>query len=395
MRRREQLSPEEARELEAIDVALAGGSVDHDLRELEDLVHEVRATAPEMSPALTARLERLIEHGPEPATDPVKPPGPRRRWVLVPALGTVTAAVVALVVVLGNGNGDSSDAVIRDTGASTEAPAVATPGSGGSSSADESAPSTGRRAQRSESAPAPAASSRSGLAFTPQSRRKVERSVFLVLATPKDEVESTADDVIQTVDRFRGIVASSSIAADDRSGGEATFDLRIPTSRVDEALGALSKLGHVAERRQDLRDITASFTSTQDRLDEARAERRGLLRALGNATTQNRIDSIRARLRLVRAQIASARGRMASLQRRANYSRVSVTVRGSAKAEPGGGSWSPGDAANDALRVLEVIAGVALIALAVAIPLALLGAAILFGARVARSRRRESALDAT
>ncbi|CAN5492772.1 hypothetical protein BH20ACT17_BH20ACT17_07950 [soil metagenome] len=391
MRRREHLTPEEARELEAIDLALAGEPVDDDLRELDDLVHEVRATAPEMSPALAARLERLVEHGPESATEPVQPRR-SRRWVLVPAAGTVAAAVVALVIVLSNGNGDSSDAVIHGMSGGKDAPARATPGS---AAADESAPTSGRRAQRSQSAPAPAASSRSGPAFTPQSARKVERSVFLVLATPKDKVESTADDVVQTVDRFRGIVARSSVAADDRSGGEATFDLRIPTSRVEEALGALSKLGHVAERRQDLRDITASFSSTQERLDEARAERRALLRALGNATTQARIESIRTRLRLVRAQIASAKGQMASLQRRANYSRVSVIVRGNSKAEQVGGTWSPGDAAGDALRVLEVIAGIALIALAVAIPLALLGAAILFGARVTRTRRRESALDPT
>lgn len=392
MRRREQLSAEEVRELEAIDLALVGEPVDHDLREFEDLVHGVRATTPEMSPALTARLERLIEHGPESAPEPVKPRR-SRRWVLVPAAGTVAAAVVAVAVVLGSGNDDSDTFT---TGADTDVPARATPGSSaGSTEADESAPSAGRRAQRTQSGPAPAASTSSGPAIAAQRKRKVERSAFLVLATPKDKVESTADDVIQTVDRFRGIVAASSVAADDRSGGEATFDLRIPTSRVDEALGALSKLGHVAERRQDLRDITASFTSTQDRLDEARAERRGLLKALGNATTQTRIESLRARLRLVRAQIASARGQMASLQRRANYSRVSVTVRGNGKAEQGGGTWSPGDAAKDALRVLEIIAGIALIALAVAIPLALLGAALLFGARVARSRRRESALDAT
>lgn len=44
--------------------------------------------------------------------------------------------------------------------------------------------------------------------------------------------------------------------------------------------------------------------------------------------------------------------------------------------------------------MLEVIAGVALIALAVLVPLALLGAAILACARVLRVRRRESELDA-
>jgi len=66
---------------------------------------------------------------------------------------------------------------------------------------------------------------------------------------------------------------------------------------------------------QDLRDITTSVNSAQDRLDEARAERRGLLQALGNATTQNRSDSLRARLRLVRGRIASAEDRVGACSR--------------------------------------------------------------------------------
>jgi len=306
---------------------------------------------------------------------------------------TVTRISDAVVIVLGSNNDDQA---IMGLSGGKDVPTRATPGSSaGTTEADQSAPSATRRDQRTQSAPAPAASSRSGPPIAAQRQRKVERSVFLVLETPKDKLESTADDVNQTVHRFRGIVASSSVSSNDQSGGEASYDLRIPTGRLDDALAALSELGHVVERRQDLDDITASFSSTQERLDEARAERRALLRALGNATTQARIESIRTRLRLVRAQIASAKGQMASLQRRANYSRVSVTVRGNGKAEQGGGTWSPGDAAGDALRVLEVIAGIALIALAVATPLALLGAAILFGARVTRTRRRESALDPT
>ena len=395
MRRREPLSPEDERELDAIDRALCGEPVDHDLREFDDLVNEVRATAPQMSPALTARLERIVEHGPEtdPAAAPTKPLR-SRRWVLMPAFGTVTAVVVALVVVLGNANNDDNDP--RSSGGDETVSVTkqeAQPNAGGDVAEDRAA--TPARPQSSTADPATAPATRSS-AIAPARERKVEMSVLLALTTSKDKVQSTADDVNQTVARFRGIVASSSVNTNDADGGDATFDLRIPTTRLDDALAALAKLGHVSERRQDLQDITASFTSTQDRLDEARAERRGLLKALGNATSQNQIESLRARLRVVRAQLASAKSQLASLQRRADYSRVDVTIRGNAKAEQGGGgSWSPGDAANDALRVLEVIAGVALIALAIAIPLALLGLAILFGTRVARTRRRESALDAT
>ena len=79
MRRHEPLSPEAVRELEAIDRALAGETVDYDLREIDDLVRDVRASAPQMSPALTARLERAIEQGFEAETAAV---ASKSRWKL-------------------------------------------------------------------------------------------------------------------------------------------------------------------------------------------------------------------------------------------------------------------------------------------------------------------------
>src|SRR4051794_22619785 len=100
MRRLDPLTPDEARELDALERALAGDPVDPDLRELEELVRDLRATAPEMTPAFAARLERDVEDGfPQPvAREQVRR---RRRWQLLPAAGVVTAALIALVVVLG------------------------------------------------------------------------------------------------------------------------------------------------------------------------------------------------------------------------------------------------------------------------------------------------------
>ena len=63
-------------------------------------------------------------------------------------------------------------------------------------------------------------------------------------------------------------------------------------------------------------------------------------------------------------------------------------------AEEDDGAWTPGDAWHDALRVLEVIAGIALIVLAVALPLALVAALAAIALRILRRRRREHALDA-
>ncbi len=409
MRQRESLSPEEVRELDALDRALAGDRVDADLRELEDLVNDIRATAPQMSPGFAASLEHRVAEG-FPATDEHPAPRNPRRWVLFPAAGALCAALIALVVVLGNaGSPTGSDDIASAPPAREQESAGAGADAATSSSSPEALVDSAPPA--AAAAPVPQ-SSGGGQAFDSAARarksapaaapgqgpRKVQRTADIVLSVPADDLQSTSDGVIRTVDRFGGIVSTSSISSDDSTGGEATFALRIPTDKLDDALAALSKLGHVASRSQNLVDITGSFTSVQDRLSDARAERRGLLKALGQATTQAHIDSLKLRLRIVRSQIARLNGDLDSLRRRADLSTVNVTVRGDgSKSEggpgSGGGSWSPGDAARDAVRVLEVIAGVLLIALAILAPLGILALLGALGVRATRRRRREGALD--
>ncbi|HEV2786750.1 MAG TPA: DUF4349 domain-containing protein, partial [Solirubrobacteraceae bacterium] len=227
------------------------------------------------------------------------------------------------------------------------------------------------------------------------SARKVERNASLALETPAGDFDRTIADVQARVASFGGIVASAQVGESDAAGGEATFDLRIPADRLDRALAALAKLGDVTERSQSMQDITASFGSAQERLSDARAERRGLLRALARASTQAQIDSVKAQLRSVAGRIGALKGELSSLRRRADLATVLLTVRatGERGAGGGGGHWTPGDAAGDAVRVLEVVAGVLLIGLAVLVPAALLGAAIALGVRLSRRRRREAALD--
>jgi len=416
MRHRDLLTDEQREELDALDRALTGEPVPYELRELEDLVRDVRATAPEMSPAFAARLEQEAQEGfptsQERVPVTVRRPWSGRRWMLLPAAGSLAAVVVALVVVFGS---DGETGTI-DSFSNEDSPALSSGGgeaavpaepdvaadSAGGAAADRqaAAPAPSQRAKggaSSSSAPSPAPPSPDAVA--PARSRKVERNAVLALRTPDDEFERTTDAVIATVSRFGAIVAGSQISATDAAGGEASFDLRIPTERLDRALAALSKLGHVTERSQSLQDITAGFASAQERLTDARAERRGLLRALARATTQNQVASIKAQLRSVSSRIAGAKGELSSLRRRADLSRVDLTVRGDGKGAgggigaTGGGDWTPGDAAGDALRVLEVLAGIALVGLAVLGPLGLVVAGVAIAVRGGRRRRRESALD--
>jgi hypothetical protein len=228
----------------------------------------------------------------------------------------------------------------------------------------------------------------------PQARsRRVERSTRLELTTT--DVQKAGDGVVRATQAAGGFVQSSQIATGD-GRSTASFVLRVPTSRLDEALARLSRLGHVKSLQQSAQDITGSYDSASARLAEARAERRGLLRALGKATTAQEISSLRARIADNRRELQRYQREFDAVRNRANYATVGVDVAGTKRkqaAAPAGGSWTPGDAAHDAVRVLEVSAGVALIALAVLVPLGLVGAAGGFAAVAVRRRRREAALS--
>jgi hypothetical protein len=381
MRRREStLDPAVAAELEALEAALAGDPAAEP--ELAALVRDVRAEAPAMEPAFRAHLDRRVERG-------FERPLPRRRFALrplIPALGVggcAIAAVVAVVLAAGTGSDDSAsrggggEAVVNQSGRIAPEASDSAKSSSGSSAGGSSG---GGSTLAAPSAPA--------------RQRRVERSTRLELTTT--DVQKAGDGVVRATQAAGGFVQSSQIATGD-GRSTASFVLRVPTSRLDDALARLSKLGHVKSLQQSADDITGAYDGASARLAEARAERRGLLRALGKANSAQEITSLRARIADNRRELQRYQREFSALRNRANYATVGVDVTGTKRkqaAAPSGGSWTPGDAAHDAVRVLEVSAGVALIALAVLIPLGIVGAAGGFAALALRRRRREAALSA-
>jgi hypothetical protein len=296
--------------------------------------------------------------------------------LLVPALGAATCAVVALVVVVTATSGGGGSPSAAGLGAATEA-----------------APSTGSRAESAPSAAAPStvAPSSGGAA----SGRRIERSAALVLGVAPSRMQSTASRVFAVASDFDGIVDSSSVSSGDRTGG-ATFAMRFPADRVNEAVNRLAGLGHVRTQTSGTRDVTRGFISARARVRDAMAERAGLLRALAGATGAGRIDALKRRLHLVEGRIAAARGQVRRLQAATDFARVQLTLepeRSGAVAPPPDDGWDPGDALRAAGRILAACAGAAVVALAVLVPLgALLGLA--WGARSAvRRRRRHTALQ--
>jgi hypothetical protein len=400
------LTPDVERELEAIDHALDGRRVATDLTELGELALLLREDRPRPADGFGRHLDSRVARG-FPGRDP-RARASGRRWLawrgwMAPAVGlTATAALLALVVVIGPTGSD-------DEGASGgEVSAVSQEG-GGSSGAAAAPAAAGDDAAGSSAEEAQSFAEPDGQAVPPapgqgsprtdgRDNRKVERSASLRLAAPPREID-TVSAGIQDVTRQQGGFVVASTVNSSRTGGHGTFQLRIPTRNLDAAMAALSRLAAVRERSQRAEDITAQAVSARSRLEDAKTERTSLLKQLADADTVPETESIRARLRLVSSEIEQARAEVRRVNNRASFSTVAVTLvadRSAAApaAEEDDGAWTPGDAWGDALRVLEVIAGIALIVLAVALPLALVAVLAAIALRLLRRRRREHALDA-
>jgi hypothetical protein len=387
--------------LAVVDEALESGRVTADdpyARELQDLALALEAESElpddDFARALGTRVAAGFPH--------------RRRWFALPVPGTrgaggrstraagvrplrgralaLTGAAAALLVIVGvalsvsGGEPASRDLDAQMIEADSPAPAGVPP----------------TELQRAEDGPAEAAAgggSGSGQQRVApgEDRRRIERSAELTLAAPEDEVDEVADGVIRVTDRHRGFVLRSSVSSGGDSDPGGTFDLRIPADQLQAAIRDLSKLGHVRARRQAGQDVTPVYVAARDRLTAAKAERRSLLRRLAGAGSDGEAERLRRRLDVVNMRIVRVRRELGALSERTDYAAVSVELE--ARGDSGGaGGGGTGEAFDDALALLEGSLGVALRALGVLIPLAIVAGLGWLAGSVLRRRRREAAL---
>jgi hypothetical protein len=394
------LTPGAERELAALDDALGGRPVAPDLADLGDLALLLRDDRPRPSGEFTAALDTRVRRG-------FSSGGPRRRasrprwggW-FTPAMGLAATALVIAAVVIAVPRGDGGGSLPSGGGAGDSTAATESAGddaAGGGSVKDFSSPAPDASgsviAPPASAAPAPQSGSPGS---DGRRHRQVERSASITLAALPRDVDAVSARVQEITRQQGGFVAASTVEAYPDGGG-GTFQLRIPTRNLDAAMAALSRLGDVRERSQRSQDITARTVSTRSALTDARTERANLLEQLADATTLQEAGSIRARLRLVSREIEEARADVRRVHNRAAYSTVAVTLVADDRAGTAGAhddTWTPGDAARDAWRLLGVAAGVGLIVVALGIPLALLAALAAAALRWTRRRRRGAVLDA-
>jgi len=397
----ETLDPRVERELDALDRALGGEEVEPEFADLARFAEGLAGERPQ--PEQRWRDEMDGRAGERFGGSRL---GSLKRWVsglsgrrlLVPAAGLATLAVVAV------GVGTSVDTGSDDVGD------VATPSSldGGSTGAlrgedalgfTESGAPQSSPAERNSAAEAPPAVADSTTLPGPGSgqnapgkdKRLQDRSAFLALKTGTEDVRDVSDRAIQITESAGGVVLSSQLTEREMRA-TATIDIQVPTRELDGVLDQLTDLATVESLNEAAVDITRPFVSARDELRDARAERKELLKALGNASTDEETEAIRKQLKQARREISRAEAAFDNIARRARNSQVGLEITGTPDGG-GDGSWSLGDAADDALSALKTVAGVMLIAAAILAPIALLAVVVALVTRAVRQGRRERALD--
>jgi hypothetical protein len=346
-------------------------------------------------------------------------------WSAGPAVALVAGIVAAVVVVSSGGNppinpgGRERPVVLTppqgsaDSGARHRAPQryteqIPSTGASGMQSIEAVPSAHGKATSGAASSNAPALNaSTQGLNLTAAAPvapgAKQIQSAQISLTTGNDHVDQVAQEVFQVVGDEHGTVQSSHITAatSGSGGGYASFMLSVPTSNLQATMTDLSRLHFAAvqSRTDSSQNVSHQYSSDQRQLNDARALRTSLLKQLAAAVTTQQIDSIKAQLKLAEQQIASWQNTLGRLQHRIGFSNVEVQINENGLPIPvyhrrhSSAGFTIGRALHDAVRVLVVAAGVALIALAVMIPVGLVAALLMWLWVWLRQRRREQALD--
>jgi len=381
------LDPRVEHELATIDRALGGRETDPGDAALAELALLLRDERPDPEPGWAARLDERAAAGfPRGGGGGRGGKRPSRRgggW-LAPAGALATLLLVVVVVAVVNEGGGTSG-----ENAATSSPASAEKATTGTPDAVEGVTPEGAGASSAYDARSFYRLRDSGKIAPGTENRKVDRDAQLSLSTQPDEVRSVTGEVISITRSLGGVVASSQVS-ETPDGASASLRLTIPTRNLDQALDRMTDLADVDSLNESAVDITRPVIDAKDRLRDAEARRRELLKALGNATTESEADALEAKIADARREIARAEAAYERVTGKARLSELAVSVASNPDAST---HRSLGDWLDDALDVLRTLAGVLLVSLAVLVPLGLIAALVAWVVARFRRRRRERALD--
>ncbi len=192
-----------------------------------------------------------------------------------------------------------------------------------------------------------------------------------------DKVDPAILKIRQLTAQVGGYITNSSISGGRDQIRQATFELKIPAPKYDQAVGLLSTIGKVETVNTTAQDVGEEFVDVTARVNNSRKLEERLISLLANRTGKlDEVLRVERELARVREEIERYEGRLRYLSARVALSTLTITVHEPAPILGNSPGENPIAAA---LRrawknFIAVVAG-SIAALGVVIPLALLGLA--------------------
>jgi hypothetical protein len=331
-----------------------------------DLILKLRASRPSAPLTLRARVREI-------AAEKQAAPAPWARWrfpvrrsVLV-AVPAAVALAFATAGVLGLARSDSPTTVSlaqRDTLEST-APAG-----------------------KAQGAPLPP---QDQTALSAQDRAARVSATLTVEVPDSDAVSGAAQDALDLTRSLGGHVVSSSVSTGEV--GAAYITVRVPVGKVQDAITGLSGLGRIVSQQVTIDDLQESLDQLAKREAKVRSEIARIRARLESETLDPQTEAVlRAKLQTLRTELVGLRTNIAATEAEARMSTIQLTV-----VTPGAsGVVAPPSrldrAVDEALNVLAWEGVLALGALIVLAPFALVALAAWLGRRLYRRHEEERLL---
>jgi hypothetical protein len=195
-----------------------------------------------------------------------------------------------------------------------------------------------------------------------------------------EDVEGSVERARQIAGKYDGFVSASNtriekvkIGAGEEERQLATLTLQVPSRAFDLAVQELRALGRVESEVGTSQDVTEEYVDLDSNLRNLRRTEEAVAGMLSRAQRLEEVMMLTRELTQIRGQIERIEGRKRFLERRSDFSALTLNLQPpptAAAATPGPSplAWNPGQTAergwNASLRVLRTVADLVILAVA-------------------------------
>jgi Domain of unknown function (DUF4349) len=340
---------------------------------IDEIVRELRGTAPPAPQHLRERIRAL--------------PEPEARRTFRVRLRPALAGAAAAAVLLGIGAAAINGLTENSTPSKRESLGAELGGSGRESGTFEKR--LGRRAPVG-TVLAPTGSRRDAGAVPPSVRLQTYHALLHLRVRNRDDLSDAMKRAVLETRRLGGYVVFAQYA--QAAQGDGSLIVRVPITRVQDAIASFSNLGTILEQRISLQDIQPQA----DRLAKSIASKKRRIAELQAKRARTRLTPAeQAELAAAQADLARLTQRRAAVIRQGAYARVSLglTTRKAAAPTEKDEQGAFGSFLDDAGTIFALEAIAVLYALVVVGPFVLLAAFAFLGERARRRRANHALLE--